>query len=336
MFEGFQFHNGYYLYALFLLFPFAALCYWLIERHKQHFLQLVGMSAISRAERIKHHHWLRAGLLIMAMAMAIIALARPQWGQLQELVQIKGVDVVIAVDISLSMLADDEPPSRLARARRLCTDLVEQLQGNRMGMIAFAGNSAALIPLTLDNIALKTFIDALDARVVDEPGTSIITAIARATESFKQIGKQSRVLIIVSDGEEQNDDAVDAVSEVAKMAADNGIVIVTVGIGTVEGSNIPLEAIGATGFKYDHEGKQVVTRLEEAVLEAIAEATQGLYLHTQPDGAEVGNISGFIDRLAKGDFREKLVREREERYQYPLIVALLLVLLDMGLLLRRP
>ncbi|MEW6730411.1 MAG: VWA domain-containing protein [Acidobacteriota bacterium] len=335
MWEEFQFRHPYYLYLISLALPLAMLFYWLIERRRRQFLHFLGEPATIRAAQAVKHYRLRVGLLLAAAICGVIALARPQWGQYQDLVQAKGIDVIIAVDVSLSMLANDESPSRLARARRLCADLIERLHSHRVGLIAFAGNSAALMPLTLDTVALKTFVDALDSRAVDEPGTSVVQAIRRATQSFKSIGKQSRVLVIISDGEDQADEPLDSVRAAAYEAADNGVIILTVGVGTSVGSNIPLDEIGASGFKYDYDGNLVVTRLDETLLQVAAEVTQGLYLPVQPDGKETDLVVAFVDRLNKGEFRDRLTRDREERYQYPLAAALLLLMLDTLVALRR-
>jgi Ca-activated chloride channel homolog len=336
MFSGFQFRYPQYLYLILMMLPLGMFFYWLIERRKQQFLHLVGKQAEQYALRSVNYYRSRAAILLLAITMAIIAMARPQWGEYQDVLLSKGIDVIIAVDVSLSMLADDEPPSRLARARRLSSDLVEKLHDNRIGLIAFAGGSAALMPLTLDTAALKTFIDALDPRVVDEPGSSIAEAIRRATRSFKAVGKQSRVLVLISDGEDLTDDPLDNIRSAAAEAADNGILIVSVGLGTIKGSYIPLEGVGASGFKYDSEGKLVTSKLEEGMLQTIAETSNGLYLHAQPDGEETTLVANFIDRLNKGEFSDRLTRDRQERYQYPLAAAVILLLIDTLLLLRRP
>jgi Ca-activated chloride channel homolog len=336
MLSDFQFRHPQYLYLLFMLLPLGMLFYWLIERRRQQLARLLGKQAADGIGRIVKYYRLRAILFLIAIAFAVAAMARPQWGQYQEEVQTKGIDVIIAVDVSLSMLADDESPSRLARARRLSTDLVERLQNNRIGLIGFAGSGTALMPLTLDTAALKTFIDALDPRIVDHPGSSIVEAIERATQSFKAVGKQSRLLIVISDGEEQDEEPIDSVREAAAEASENGIMVVTIGVGTTKGSNIPLDGVGASGFKYDSDGKLVVTRLEEPVLQIAAETTGGIYLRAQPDGREAILVSNFIERLSKGEFSDRVKRDREERYQYPLAAAILLLLTDTLLLLRRP
>jgi Ca-activated chloride channel homolog len=336
MISSFQFRYPHYLYLLLMLVPVGMLFYWLIERRRQQLVRFMGRQVEQFVGRTIGYYRLRAGILLLAVAMGIVAMARPQWGRYQDNVATRGIDVIIAVDVSLSMLSDDESPSRLARARRLSADLVDRLRENRIGLIAFAGSSAALMPLTLDTAALKTFIDALDPRVVDDPGSSIVQAIRRATQSFKSVGRQSRVMILISDGEDQSDEPLDNVRSAAAEAGDNGVLIISIGIGTTKGSTIPLDGVGASGFKHDSEGKLVQSKLEEAVLQTAAETSRGIYLRAQPDGEEATLVSTFVDRLSKGEFSDRLTRDREERYQYPLAAAMALLLVDSLLLLYRP
>lgn len=336
MLEGFHFRHAYYLYMLTMLVPLAMLFYWLIEQRRRQLVRLMGAQAQARAARTVSYHRVRALLLLGAVAMGVVALARPQWGRYQDSVQSRGIDVIIAIDVSLSMLAEDELPSRLARAKRLGADLIERLRDNRIGLIAFAGSGAALMPLTLDTAALKSFLDPLDCRAVGDTSTSLVQAINRANESFKSVGRQSRLLIVISDGEDQAENAVDAVRAASMEASNNGVMILSVGVGTASGGMIPLASLGASGFKLDNEGKPVVTRLDEAVLQTAAEMTRGIYLHTQPDGGEVAVITSLVERLEKGDLRDVLRRDREERFQYPLAIAILLLLADALMALRRP
>lgn len=328
----FQLRESQYLYLLVALLPLAWLFYWLIERRKAALISLMGDAAIDRAKRLTFYYRFRAILALLAMVFIIIALARPQWGETKRRVEIKGADIILAIDVSLSMLASDEPPSRLARARRLCIDLIEQLAGNRIGIIAFAGNNAALMPLTLDKSALETFIDALDIQITNNSTTAIEQAISQATKSLTLAGKAAKVLIIISDGEQQSDDPESAISQAAKQAANNGIFILSVGVGSIEGSKIPLDAIGKVGFKLDQENRPVITKLQENLLQLAANETGGNYWHVEANASEVKEITSFIEKLNKGEITSFVLQEREEKFQYFLALATLLVLGDLFLL----
>lgn len=327
----FQFKHPYYLFFLTLLIPLALLGSFFIERQRKALIMLMGPILAGRAAKVANHHKLRVSLLLIVFMLGIIALAQPQSGAYQETVAIKGVDVIIAVDVSLSMLAADEPVSRLSRARRLTADLMEQLPNSRLGLVAFAGSSVNLLPLTLDRVALKTFVEALDARAVDNAGTSIDKAIARANQSFQAIGKQSRVLIIISDGEDLNDQPEAQLEAVATEAATNGITIITIGVGTSQGVTIPLEQDGHIVTKVDEKGNPVITKLNEPILQNIAQLTQGIYLHAQPDGNEVATITNLINKMEKGEIRQQVGRNRQERFQYPLMMAAILLVIEMTL-----
>ena len=331
-----QFKHPYYLGFLILLIPLGLLSYFFIERQHKFLIILMGQVLARRAAKIANHHKLRVSILLIIFILGIIALAQPQSGAYQETVAIKGVDVIIAVDVSLSMLATDEPVSRLSRARRLTADLIEQLPNSRLGLVAFAGSSVNLLPLTLDRVALKTFVEALDARAVDNVGTSIDKAIARANQSFQAIGKQSRVLIIISDGEDLNDQPEAQLETAATEAATNGVIIITIGVGTAQGTTIPLEQDGHIVTKVDEKGNPVLTKLNEPILQSIAQLTQGIYLHAQPDGAEIASITNLINKMEKGEIRQQVGRNRQERFQYPLMMAALLLMMEMLLIGYRP
>jgi Ca-activated chloride channel family protein len=231
------------------------------------------------------------------------------------------------------MLANDEATSRLDRARRLSIDLMDSLVDNRIGIIAFAGSNVGVMPLTSDKVALEAFIDSLDVQLAsNNSGTSIEKAIEQATESLKTAGKDLRLLVLISDGEEQTDDPESSVKASAQKAAENGIIILSVGIGSLKGSKIPLEAIGKPGFKLDQDGKEVITKLQENLLQLAADTTAGIYLHTQPDGSEVKEITKFVEKFGKGEVQSLAIEDREEKYQYFLALAILLIVIDLFLM----
>src|SRR5205807_6479991 len=221
---------------------------------------------------------LRFALLMLGLALAIVSLARPQWGYIYEDVKRKGLDLLFAVDTSRSMLSNDVHPNRLERVKLAAQDLVNQLQGDRVGLIAFAGRAFLEAPLTIDYEAAVESINDLDTKTIPEGGTNISEAISLATQTFGKSAMGSGALIIFTDGEELSGDAL----KTAKTAADAGVHIFTIGVGTPEGSLIPINAEGGgTAFVKDSNGQVVKSRLDEKRLKEIAETTDGFYIHLE-------------------------------------------------------
>src|ERR1700755_2573777 len=233
--------------------------------------QLAG--TVNRRRRI-----VRFGLLLLGLALAIVSLAQPRWGYTFEDVKRKGLDLVIAVYTSRSMLSNDVQPNRIERVKLAIQDLIDELQGDRVGLIAFAGRAFLQAPLTIDYDAVIEAVNDLDTKTIPEGGTNISSAIELATQSFGKSAIGNRALIIFTDGEELSGDAMKA----AKAAADAGVRIFTVGIGTPEGSLIPLGGEGGgTAFVKDSNGQVVKSRLDEKRLKEIAETTGGFYIHLE-------------------------------------------------------
>ena len=221
----------------------------------------------------------RFGLLLLGLALAIISLAQPRWGYTFEDVKRKGLDLLVAVDTSRSMLSNDVQPSRLDRVKLAIQDLIDQLQGDRVGLIAFAGRAFLQAPLTIDYDAVVEAVNDLDTKTIPEGGTNISSAITLATQSFGKSAMGNRALIIFTDGEELSGDAV----KTAKAAAaDAGVRIFTVGVGTPQGSLIPVTGDnGDTSFVKDSAGQVVKSKLDDKRLREVAEATGGFYLHLE-------------------------------------------------------
>src|SRR5438309_8474770 len=229
--------------------------------------QLAG--TVNRPRRM-----IRFGLQLLGLALAIVSVAQPRWGYTFEDVKRKGLDLLIAVDTSRSMLSNDVQPNRLERVKLAVQDLVNELQGDRVGLIAFAGRAFLQAPLTIDYDAVVEAINDLDTKTIPEGGTNISSAISLATQSFGKSATGNRALIIFTDGEELSGDA----TKTAKAAADSGVRIFTVGVGTPEGSLIPITGEGgATGFVKDSNGQVVKSKLDEKRLKEIAETTGGFY-----------------------------------------------------------
>jgi Ca-activated chloride channel family protein len=263
----------------------------------------------------------RFGLQLLALALALISLAQPRWGYTFEDAKRKGIDLFVAVDTSRSMLSNDVPPNRLERVKLATQDLINQLQGDRVGLIAFAGRAFVQAPLTIDYDAVVEAINDLDTKTIPEGGTNISEAITLADRTYGKSATGNRALIIFTDGEELSGDAV----KTAKAAADAGVRIFTVGVGTPEGSLIPITGEeGGTAFVKDARGQVVKSKLDEKRLREIAEATGGFYLHLTNGPRTMQQL--FTEGLAKMQAAEidvRLSRRAIERYEWPLGAAMI-------------
>ena len=269
---------------------------------------------------------LRLFLILCAAFFLVLTLARPRWGRTMEEVKRKGVDIIAAVDVSESMLAEDVKPNRLARARDEVISLIDSLGGDRIGVIAFAGDAYVACPLTLDYAAARIFLDVLDPSLVPVPGTNLAKVIRKATETFGTREKRYKVLVLITDGEGHEGQA----GQAAREAAAEGVVIYTLGVGTGAGSPVPeMEEGGAViGYKKDREGKLVTSRLDPLALNELAEAAGGRYYPATAEGREIQEIQARIAGMERREIGSRLVITYEERYQIPLALALAALVME--------
>ena len=261
-------------------------------------------------------------LLLIVITFSILALIRPKWGFHWEEIKRKGVDIVVALDVSKSMLAEDVSPNRLERAKREIIDLINLLQGDRLGLVAFAGTSFIQSPLTLDYGAVKIFLDDLDTELIPVPGTAIADAIEKSIKAFDPDDGKSRVIILITDGEDHMNDPLAA----AKQANEQKIKIYTIGIGAKEGAPIPDQG---GGFKKDHKGNVVLTQLDETSLQKIALETGGSYVRSVSGDLDLENIYKDINKTVEDKELKSGKRKRfEERYQWVLMLAFLFLILE--------
>ena len=275
--------------------------------------QLAG--TVNRPRRV-----VRFELQLLGLSLALVSLAQPRWGYTFEDVKRKGLDLLIAVDTSRSMLSNDVQPNRLERVKLVSQDLINELQGDRVGLIAFAGRAFLQAPLTIDYDAVFEAIRDLDTKTIPEGGTNISSAIDLAAQSFGKSAVGNRALIIFTDGEELSGDAM----KTAKAAADAGVRIFAVGVGTAQGSLIPISGEdGETAFVKDSAGQVVKSKLDEKRLREIAQATGGFYLPLENGPRTMQQI--YTEGLAKMQAAEmdvRLSRRPIERYEWPLGAAL--------------
>lgn len=265
-----------------------------------------------------------SGLLLLA-----VAAARPQWGHAEVDLRRTGVDVMVCVDTSASMLADDVRPSRLARARLEVASLIDRLRGDRVGIVAFSGDARVLCPLTLDHSTAKLFLDLLTPDLLQRPGTAIGQALRVASRSFPEDGGRHSVVVLITDGEDHEGIADEAARELAEL----GVVVHCVGIGRTEGVPIPMEdeqpdGTSRVAFLRDEDGQVVMSRLDAATLQGIAERTDGTFMLTSAAEWELDAIAAQIAEMEGQELAARTTRSRTERYWGFLAAALALLALE--------
>jgi Ca-activated chloride channel homolog len=318
-----------YLYLLALV-PVLILVYWIVSRGRKRALMRFGNADIlgrlsasaSRSKRL-----VKLMVFLLAYTFLVVGLANPQIGtRLQEVKQ-EGVDIFIALDVSLSMKCEDIKPNRLEKAKFEIHNLIDRLAGDRLGLVVFAGEAYTQFPLTTDYSAANLFLDVIDVDVVPVPGTSIGSAIQRAEESFDFKEPTTKVLVIITDGEETEGDAFSA----AEAASKKGVRIYTIGMGSPTGAPIPLYNSSGqqTDFKRDNGGAVVITKLDEPALEKIAAAGNGTYYRATNAQDELNEIYKSINALQKREFGVKQFTDYEDRFQIFIAVGILFLCLEL-------
>jgi Ca-activated chloride channel family protein len=271
-------------------------------------------------------------LTMAALTFLILTLARPEFGSKLEEVKHKGVELIIALDVSNSMLAQDIEPNRLERAKQAIERLVDRLQNDRIGLIIFAGDAYVQVPITDDYMAVKMFLSSISTDVVPRQGTAIGAAINLAMNSFSPQTERSKVLVLITDGENHEDDAVAA----ASAAAEKGIVIHTLGIGQPQGVPVPLSEGPSNNFyRKDNEGNTVISKLDEKMLQQIAAAGGGKYVRATNSRLGLNILYDEINRMEKQEIESKVYSEFDERFQYAAAFAFFLLLLEFFILERK-
>jgi Ca-activated chloride channel family protein len=259
-------------------------------------------------------------LWLVVLAALLVALARPQWGSVSEMVEQEGIEVMVALDVSKSMLAQDVKPDRLSRAKMELADLMERLGGDELGLVLFSGASFVQFPLTSDYATAFTFLDNARPEVISRPGTAIGDAIQTAMRGFDLNRPSQKVIVLITDGENHEGDAL----TMAKTAAQQGIRIYTIGFGSPEGEPIPEydDRGEITGYKKDQNGEVVLSRLDEATLQQIAEVSSGQYYRATATGSELEALTQELNTLQTADLASVLEVRGIERFQFFLLIGL--------------
>lgn len=323
-----QFGSLQHLWLLWLLAALAAFYLYVFKRKKRNLerfaknelLKTLINSVSTRKQKIKPL------LIILSTLFLILTLTQPEWGFHWEEVKRKGIDIIIALDVSKSMLADDIKPSRLERAKIEIKSLINTLKGDRIGLVAFAGSAFLQCPLTLDYAAAKLFLDNIDIESIPRGGTDIGGAIKKAVEAFEGKEKKHRALILITDGEDHRKRAMDAVEEAKK----KGVVIYTIGIGRQEGAPIPIiDEKGNKRYVRDRSGNIVLSKLDTVLLQKIALMTGG---KKGTIGAGTFPLEDIyrdeISKMEKKELKSKRHKRFEQRFQWPLAMAIILLFLE--------
>ncbi len=326
---NFRFEHPEYLWAL----VFVPALWWIFRMtaawRKAALIRLGDASLIARLlpnQGKSNRPILQSGFLLTALTLLVIGWANPQTGGKLEKINRKSADIFIALDISQSMLSDDVRPSRLERARQFTSQLVESLKGERIGIIAFAGNAYLQMPLTTDYAAALLFIQSANPDMAPTQGTAIADAIDLAEQSFQADNKHNKALVIITDGEEHDGDALDRAAE----ANENGLLIFTVGAGTSEGGFIPTYYAGKYDYKRDEKGEPVRTKINESMLQSLAEKGNGTYhsLATDTDKNIVEALKSDLERVQKRELEQRSYADYESYFYWFVWGALLCLLGD--------
>lgn len=316
---------------LLLLVPAILLAYGLLRRLRLRRLRSFGdeklvselMPSWSGAKG-----WVRIVLYCLAFTCFVVGLSRPLMGAKLAERETKGAEIMICLDVSNSMLAQDYSPDRLSRAKLAISRLTDKLQGDRIGLIVFAGSSFVQLPITTDYVSAKMFLSNISTESVPVQGTAIGDAVLTAAKSFSVQSEKSRAIIVITDGENHEDDAVDA----AKQVAETGIRVFTIGVGSVRGVPIPYKG----ELMKDKEGEIVVTRLDEGTLQQIAAAGNGAYIHAGNEEFGLNPIIEEIKKLEDEKFNSVVFEDFDEQYMYFFAAALLFFVIEMLVGERRP
>ena len=327
----FRFGEPIYLYLL-LIIPLLVVLYIFTNYRRRKKLRQYGdpeLMAHLMPNVSKYRPDVKFWLVTVALAMVIFMLARPQFGSKMETVKRQGVETVVALDISNSMLAQDVTPSRLEKSKKMVSRLVETFNNDKVAMIVFAGEAFTQLPITSDYISAKMFLETISPSLITTQGTDICGAIDLAMKSFTPNEGVGRAIVLITDGENHEGGAVEA----AQQAAEKGVRVFVLGVGSPDGSPIPVE--GTNDFRRDKDGNVVVTKLNEQMCQEIAKAGNGMYVRVDNTNNAERALNAEINKLAKADVETQVYTEFDEQFDVLAWLALILLAVDVMLLNRK-
>jgi Ca-activated chloride channel family protein len=323
-----------YLYLLaiipLLVLLFLYVQFWKRKKQRE-FGDLELVSKLS-PERSVFKPTLKFILLILALAGLILGLVNPKIGTKMETIKREGIDIVFAIDVSKSMLAEDVAPNRLEKSKQIVSQIINQLGNDRIGIVAYAGSAFPVLPITTDYSVSKMFLQSMNTSIVSSQGTSLDDAIKLSSTYFDKGNKTSKLLILISDGEDHSDGATEAAAEANK----NGMKIITIGVGTEKGGPIPMKQNGVVqSFKRDNNNEVVITKLNQESLKEIAKATKGGYVSGNSTKEVLAYVKNALDNIQKTEFEATQMADFESQFQWFLGIAFSLLFLDIFFLDRR-
>jgi len=326
----FRFESPQYLYLLLVLLALTAIHYYIIYRKKQQ-VKRFGDPELTRQLYLGVSRWrpeVKFWLAMIALSFFIVALARPQFGTRLDTRERMGIEAIIALDVSNSMLAEDVKPNRLEKAKMMVSNMVDGMRDDKIGLIVFAGQAFVQLPITSDYVSAKMFLETISPDMMAVQGTDVAEAINLSMRSFTQQEDVTRAIFIITDGEDNEGGAVEA----AKKAAANGVRVYVLGIGNPGGAPIPIP--GTSHYIIDDEGNTVVSKLSEEMCREIATAGQGSYIYVDNSSSAQKKLSEQLDRLSKAKIESQIYSEYDEQYQGFVLIGLLLLLIDVLLIER--
>jgi len=322
----FRFANPEYLYLL-LLLPAMIIIFIISNIRRKKAIKRIGDQRLVSnllPEYSESRPIIKFFLISLAVIMSVIVLARPQFGSKIEDVKKQGVEVIIALDVSNSMLAEDIQPNRLTRAKQAISRLVDNLDNDKIGLIVFAGDAYTQIPVTTDYVSAKMFLSSIGPEMVPKQGTAIGAAISLAMKSFSPGENKSKAMIIITDGENHEDDPVPVAEEASKA----GIIIHTIGIGSEQGVPVPVITGGHKDYLKDVDGNTVITKLDEDILKKIALSTNGNYVRANNSNIGLDEIFGQIRKMKKQELESTIYTEYNDQFQIFAAIVLFLLIVE--------
>ena len=327
----FRFGEPLYLYLLIVVPILAAFYFYSNYRRRKRLKEYGDMELLKQLmpEVSKYRPDVKFWLMLAAMVMVIFMLAQPQFGSKMETVKRQGIETVVALDISNSMLAQDVAPSRLEKSKKLISRLVETFNNDKVALIVFAGEAFTQLPITSDYVSAKMFLETISPSLISTQGTDIRAAINLAMKSFTPNDGVGRAIVLITDGENHEGGAIEAAQEAAK----KGIHVFVLGVGSPDGSPIPVE--GSNEFRRDKDGNVVVTRLNEEMCREIARAGNGMYVRVDNTNNAERALNAEVNKLAKADVGTQVFTEFDEQFRVLAWLALILLAVEIMILNRR-